>query len=349
MHISLLTKDDEENWNKFLKKHPLTSIFHTLNWKTVLENSFGFETIYLVAKAHDEIIEVLPLFLVKKPFLGEKIISIPHSGYYSAFLSENKTAINLLIDEAIDIAKSGKVKYLEIRTKHEVKELQDQGFNARQPLYFPEIKLVDHDYNLKIMSKGHRSAITQARKRGLEVVESDDMNDLKKIYSIMADLFHSYGSPIFSLNYIKNMFESLRDRDEIALLIILHKGKLIGGGIFLIYNNQVIYKNGACKKEYLQFRPYNALVWKAILMGLERRSEYLNLGGTPVSNEGLIRFKKNWGANMHKSLFYSVPLDGSPPEIEKYFNSFSLAKRIWQHLPKTLVTKLGPKVYEWIC
>jgi lipid II:glycine glycyltransferase (peptidoglycan interpeptide bridge formation enzyme) len=349
LHISLLTKDDEVNWNKFIKKSPSSSIFHTLNWKEILENTFGFEEKCLIAKDNEEIIDVLPLFSVKKLFLGEKIVSIPHSGYCSAFLSENKIARNLLIKEAIAMAKDSQVKYLEIRTKHEVKELQDQGFSARQPLYFPEIKLVDHDYNLKIMSKGHRSAITQAKKKGIKIVTSNDIKDLKTVYSIMADLFQSYGSPIFSFNYLKNMWMSLHDRRELVLLVILHKGKLVGGGIFIVHNDQVIYKNGACKKEYLGSRPYNALVWESIMMGLERNLEYLNLGAAPVGQDGLIGFKKNWGASMHRSFFYYLPVGGNPPEIENYFNSFSLAKRIWRHLPRTLVANLGPKTYEWIC
>ena len=165
----------------------------------------------------------------------------------------------------------------------------------------------------------------------------------------MADLFQNFGSPIFNFNYLKNMWMSLHDYGELVLLKILQKGIIVGGGIFLFYNDQIIYKYGACKKEYLQFRPYNALIWEAILMGLERKMEHLNLGAVAVGEEGLIGFKKSWGANMHRSLFYYFPVEGNSPKIENYFNSFSLAKTIWRHLPRTLVNNLGPKTYEWIC
>ena len=108
--VSFCSKNDEIEWRDFIHSNENASIYHTLEWKNILEESFGFKAINMTLKYKNEILEILPLYLIKKPFLGKKIISIPLSGYHSTFLSNNTKAHGLLIKAIVDIAIKKKYK-----------------------------------------------------------------------------------------------------------------------------------------------------------------------------------------------------------------------------------------------
>ena len=133
------------------------------------------------------------------------------------------------------------------------------------------------------------------------------------------------------------------------LLTITHNNELIGGGIFFLFNNKLIYKYGACKKSFLSMRPYNALLWKAIELGIENKLHSFNLGAVSIRDEGLKKFKKNWGAEMNQGYFYYYLINGTLPEIDKYLDSYSIHKKVWRVLTKPVISYFGPKITEWIC
>ena len=85
------------------------------------------------------------------------------------------------------------------------------------------------------------------------------------------------------------------------------------------------------------------------MLGIERKARYFNFGATSIGDEGLLRFKKGWGANDCKGYFYYLPVKGKPPKIEDYLDSYKLAKKIWCHLPKAYLRMIGQNAYKWLC
>ena len=200
-----------------------------------------------------------------------------------------------------------------------------------------------------MMNSAHRGAIKKSINKGVSVVESDNIHDLKKIYDIMFDLFQDYGTPIFAYKYFESIWKYFKYNNYMKLLTVTQKGELIGGGLFFLFNDKIIYKYGACKKEILPMRPYNALLWKAIELGIENKLSSFDLGAVSIGDEGLQKFKKNWGAEMKQGYFYYYSIKGTLPEIDKYLDSYSIHKKVWRALPKPIISYIGPKITEWIC
>ena len=78
------------------------------------------------------------------------------------------------------ILRSSNIKYVEIRTHGEVIGLKEFNFVLKKTFYFPEVELVDTVTNFEMMDSAHRRAIRRSVKKGVYVVESDNINDLKK-------------------------------------------------------------------------------------------------------------------------------------------------------------------------
>jgi hypothetical protein len=84
--------------------------------KKYFGETFGFKAIFIAAYESSDIIDGLPLFSVSVLGLGIKIICIPQSGFYSAFLSDHNKVHKLLIKAAINMTQDEGVRYLEIRS-----------------------------------------------------------------------------------------------------------------------------------------------------------------------------------------------------------------------------------------
>ena len=202
MKVSLLTEQDWPEWDRFIKAHPNSSLYHTLEWKNILEATFGYKARFLVVSSGPNIIDVLPLFLVTLLGLGKKLICIPQSGSYSAFLSDNIIAHNLLVEAAVKMAKTEGVKYLEIRSNAPSNELIQHNFLERHPFYFPHLELLDVSTNKKLLSNAHKRNVAKAKKNGVVVELSQNKSDLKTFYSMLEEMYRDYGTPIYKYSYI---------------------------------------------------------------------------------------------------------------------------------------------------
>ncbi|MBK7360856.1 MAG: hypothetical protein IPJ01_00675 [Micavibrio sp.] len=69
MSISELDSGHEEAWNDFVQNNPNGTFFHLAGWKKVMEGAFGFKTFYLMGKNGGSVTGILPLALVRRPFL----------------------------------------------------------------------------------------------------------------------------------------------------------------------------------------------------------------------------------------------------------------------------------------
>ena len=61
-------------WDKFVRKTDQGTMYHSLGWKNVIEKTFGFRSMYLMALSRTEEIQgILPLFLMKD-VIGKKYL-----------------------------------------------------------------------------------------------------------------------------------------------------------------------------------------------------------------------------------------------------------------------------------
>jgi lipid II:glycine glycyltransferase (peptidoglycan interpeptide bridge formation enzyme) len=72
-------------------------------------------------------------------------------------------------------------------------------------------------------------------------------------------------------------------------------GEIIAGAIFLIFNNQVVFKYGASDSRYQHLRANNLVMWEAIRRSIANGYRNLCLGRTEPENKGLLQFKRGWG------------------------------------------------------
>ena len=350
MNFNIKILDDKDSlWQEIysLKNY---SIYHTKEWKSLVEESFNHTAYYLSALSDGRLLDVLPFFLIKKTGLGAKLISTPYESCHGAFLSMDKDVHRNLIERAIDYGKNTKVKYVEIRSKNPVDILKEYNFEEFSPFITTEISLKTVDQNWNSLSAKHRRNVRNAQKKGVRVKSASNISDMETFYKILRHHYKSIGVPFFNNKFFCKIWQKLIENDRGSLLITEFENKIIGGHLLLHSGDTLISKYSAHRTDgkYKSVYASYASNWSAIEFGIQNNYKQFNMGITGSSNVGLIHFKSSFGGENNPVFFYYFAINGRVPNLAKYYDEYSSIKKIWSFLPTFFTTFLGQKINEWI-
>lgn len=106
----------QEEWNSFAIAQNGYTHFHRCEWRALIENVFGHECLYLCARdSNGALCGILPLVRVRSVVFGHYLVSMPFLNYGGPL--GDSSGIHALVNEAVAIAKEGRVKLLELRSR----------------------------------------------------------------------------------------------------------------------------------------------------------------------------------------------------------------------------------------
>ncbi|MDD5416960.1 MAG: GNAT family N-acetyltransferase [Candidatus Aenigmarchaeota archaeon] len=322
---------DEERWKHFVRFSNST-IFHTIEWRNVIRDTFGYKPYYIVSTNEGTTNGCFPMFCVKSFIFGKRYISLPFSFAAGPIYTDVKF-LKELLTEAKRVSKDS--KYLEIRTKDKIPVdiVKEFELNENTDTFMSVLELTDIDTIWKEMDKKHRNAIRKAEKDGLKVREGTE-NDLRAYHRLKMRLSaKKYGIPSEPLLFYQKMWEEMHKKNLVKLFVAEYEGKIIGGIILLMHKDEILYFSGAADEKYLNVKPYNLLVWEAIKYSLKNRYKYFNFGTS--ENKGLLDFKESFGAKSVQIPVYSTSELGKAA-------GYGLFTKIWKRIPTRLSKFVGP-------
>ena len=349
IEIRVLT-DNDSLWDQ-IDSVDTYSLYHKREWKNLIEETFGNFGYYLAASDSGILIDVLPLFLIKNPIMGKKLVSTPYEGCSGGFSSSNVEARHKIISEILKNARQLNVKYVEIRSLSPIEELKQYGFLEATPFVIFEVPLINLDENFKMLSANHRRNVRIAKKKRVSVVLASRWEEMNAFYNILSDHYKTIGLPFFGRMFFKKIWCDLVVKKHASLLLAKKAQKIIGGHLLFFSGKKIVSKYSAYRKD-LECKKINAsyaLFWEGVRLGIERKCSVFNLGITGEHNTGLLDFKTRFGADKALVHFYSLPVSGNVPDYALYYNSFQLPKKIWKIAPYGLTNFLGQKINKWIC
>ncbi len=106
----------------------------------------------------------------------------------------------------------------------------------------------------------------------------------------------SMGCPLNHDNYFFTLWDTFAVTGTLRLLLAEYEGNTIAGIILFASDTTLHYAYGASDEHHLKLAPNNLLYWDAITWGCEQGYKVFDLGRTARDNEGLMEFKRRWGA-----------------------------------------------------
>lgn len=347
--VRALEAGDSRQWIDFLKRHPQANLYHTPEWRDLLVEVFGHSPVYLVAESEGKVSGVLPLFFVRAPFLGSKLISIPYDIGSGGALAADAASERALVEQAVKIAERRKVNYLELRYSAPRDFLESMGFQKSEPVLISEMDLGPEEQVWLKAEKDHRKAVQKAEKRGIEVREAVTLDDYREFERVQLQVFRDFGTPPYGSNYFPALWKKLLPAGEVKILLSYLDGQCVGGLVLFGWGKNLVSKFAACLPHAVPLRAYAALYWRAIQIGIQLGYERLSWGTSSRDQTGLIEFKERWGAVTRPGVLYSLPVRGKIPDISKYYDSSGLERRVWRKLPIPLTQMGGAILSRWFC
>lgn len=338
----------DDRWKAFVAAAPNANAFHHPAWSDVLVESYGYRPfVVTMCDAAGEIQAGLPVLEVASPLTGRRWIALPFTDH-CRLLSRDQASSD---PDQADLGQGGLteaalIRYLEaLRREAGIPSLELRTeIPARDGIYLDDSQVL-HLLRLspdpqEVFDGFHHSQvqrnIARAEREGIEIRRGEGRKALDTFYALHLDTRHRLGVPVQPRHYFDLLGQKLLDTGLGFILLAYAGAHPVAGAVFLTYQNTLTYKYGASNSEYWSLRPNHALFWTAIRWGCEHGYEIFDWGKTAADNEGLQRFKGQWGAEA-LPLVYSM-LDTRRSDVAP---RAALSKR-WSGLMETVIRK-SPK------
>lgn len=276
-------------WNEFLQGCDRATIYHTPEWKSVLEKSFGYESKYIfVINDFGQIAGELPLFYVKSRLFGYHVSSLPFA--HSCGYIGDQSFKNDALEQAISVSENSRSRYLEIRDGS-----NNSKFNEAGSFYTHVLNLSARPEQVwsKLDKGSVRWAVKKSKQLGTTVTSSINKEDLRDFYELNCLTKKDIGVPCHPWKFFTELFDLMGK--FISLYIVNYKGGTIAGGIMIYFKDTVLYGYGAANPRYLDVHPYNAFIWASIEDACNKGFSNFDFGRSSENEPGLRNFKKRWG------------------------------------------------------
>ncbi len=324
-----------------MEAHPHGSAFHLTAWKQVIENVFGYTPhYYVLTDENDKIRGILPLFLIKTPLLGGKLISLPFA-VYAGILADGSTEKSELVEFAAKLGKQLGVKYIELRNRFE-----DQTCGLPRIDRYVTFQFSAKDTPEELIEALPRKSRNMTRKVLKMPYSSRILNNgLGRFYELYSINLRRLGTPVFPEKHFHELlrcFGKLVDCREIVL-----DGTTVASSINLLFKGEMHTFYAASDQNFLQHSPNNFMYFDHMLWGARNGYPVFDYGRSRLDT-GPYHFKRNMGAEP-VPLPYEVLLVNQRelPNLSPANPRFNLAIRIWQRLPLAVTRWIGPSLLRF--
>jgi len=308
--LKITTKEDMEQYQKFIQSHPKGHFMQSKEW-TEVKSNWKNEMI-AVKDEQGNIKGAMSILIRKIPFFNNTLMYSPRGPVCDI---HDFDTMQQLIAEAKEIAKEYKGYVLKIDPDVEKEDAEfaqmlnklgfrikgdSKNFEGIQPRFVFRLN-VKGKTEEQVMQEFHnktRYNIRVAMKKGVEV-RIGSREDLPDFHKVMVETGVRDEFVVRSIEYFEKMYDCLAP-EHLRLYLAYYEGKLIAGTIAVLYGNKCWYVYGASSNEHRNVMPNYLLQWEMIKWAIESGCDIYDFRGVSGDLDennplyGLYRFKKGF-------------------------------------------------------
>jgi FemAB-related protein (PEP-CTERM system-associated) len=317
-------------------------------WLRLVAGVYGYAVNWLTTSTQDgRITGLLPVCTLASPLTGKRVVALPFSDH-CPLLAEDEASANDLIDQAIRQAREQKARYLELRTGVNT-VLARRADLAQSDLYVRWVLPLSSDAQTlwSALRKPVQRQIKKAQNQGVQVRLAERREEVEHYYRLhLQTRSKKHGMPAQPRRYFYALWDAFSAERRVQVLLAEYQGAVIAGMILLGSGAAIRYAYGASDEAFLHLAPNNLLMWKAIEWGCQQGYQTLDMGRTACDNEGLMEFKRRWGATQEPLPYYYYPQVAGLVSTSEQSRKFQLLTACWRHLPLQVAGSLGGRLYK---
>lgn len=298
--FNALSNKELEDWSLLLTHVEQASIFQTSGWVGLIVDFFDAKAEVIFSYEENELVGIFPYYIHKYKRIFSKssttMFETPYGGPVT--LNRNRTewirqilnfqlkGIRLVSSKIIFpphvLFDSQLYKNCIVKTKSTI----ELNINKSEEELWTGLN------KMKIRN------IKKAVKNGLEINE-DANNNLEGYYNLLEQTYSRLGlSKPIEFKFYQKLFDDLYALKRVKLVTVLFDSKPIASAIFLLFNNTIIYWQGASSSDYMKYGPNDLIHWHIIKNG------------------------KNWGYTKYNMLHFHDAKGNEISSLKNYKMSF---------------------------
>lgn len=348
IEILELSEAFEASYEEFIRNRSDSNIYHTLEWKNLIEKVYSFDSHYLLAFEGHKLVGVLPLFYANTLVKGRRYTSIPFS-HHVPLLADSEVARHKLLSSLFGLMEAYRVPQSELRNIF-------QTDNSRVKLYSQnfltsiELKLTKGELWNNLNKSSIQRSIKKAVKSDLEIDSSNTLEAYRSFYELQAITRKKQGAPMYSYSLFENLANLCAPMGYSKCYLARCGKKPVAGLIVLSFGTTAIYGYGGSldDPDYLAMRPNHLLMWNAMLDAKNSNYATFDMGSTPENHDTLLRYKKGWGGATER-LYYSYVFSGKRSQVlSRDSKSLHVVSQLIKYAPVALNKFIGPYLLRQI-
>jgi|SRR5580658_1725711 hypothetical protein len=333
-------------WDELVATHPKASVFHQKGWLKALASSYGYRPVVLTSTPPGERLSDGIVFCeIKSWITGSRLVSLPFADHAEPLLNECGDPFELTTEWLRTERSEQNWKYIELRPLSWGMHA-DGPLSVSQSYWFhtldltPSLEQVFRNLHKNCIQRRIRRA--EREKLSYEKGCSEELvNDFYKLLMITRRRHHLLPQP---RGWFRNLVACMNPNVEIRLA---RKGNVpIAAILTLRHSNTVVFKYGCSdeKLHHLAGMPY--LFWKMIEESKKAGAEQIDFGRTDLENDGLIRFKDQFGTTRRRITYFRYPQ--SVRERDVATSCLPATRALFSVLPDAFSSRAGQLLYRHI-
>jgi len=343
MDLQLLNPLEIPNWDVLLLRSGDQSIFHTALWASVLIKTYGYRPIYIASFEGGLFSFLMPIMEVVSPFTGKRGVSLPFSDQCPPHVLRDE-CLQAGLQHAKVCGEENGWRYLELRDNRYCTE----GITAWETFFIHNVDLNNTESELfASLADGNRRSIRKSIKEGVTIKKEQSFNSLKSFYRLHCITRKRHGLPPQPFTFFKNIFSLIISRGLGTIISADYAGKTIAASVYFHFGQEVLYKYGASEIACQHLRPNNQIMWEALRWYSQQGYKNMNLGRTSLENQGLLRYKRNWGAKEYQ-IYYTKFDIKNRTYIQERRGLGNIPTKLLARLPISVLRIIGRLAYKHI-
>jgi hypothetical protein len=339
-HVEQLDRSNLDDWERLNEKSQDGGFYHTMQWKKVLERSFGGDSMYLIAYEGSEPVALCPLF--KHSRKGLKALGPPpatDSGNIVVEGAEKNDLMRAIIKTTASLARENRCAYLILKSiKLEAFEtLRDACMEKYRNTFpypvdgelvldleqFPPSKIWDDVFNSR---DSQRKYIRRFEKAGFQFREANSTKDLDTFYQYYSANLEHIGVKPFDREHFDILHDECRHQD-IRVNLLEREGEVAGGILALLHpqtGNMYLRYMALNRKIQSTYHPPFAMYWEAINYAFEQGYRKVHFGTNTKDDKDIsYHIKKGFGCHYVDHYADLVPLNRVYAMVNNLYLAFN--------------------------
>lgn len=339
----------DPRWSQVLSEHPRASVFHSCAWLEALRRTYGYEPVaYTTSCPEGPLTDALLFMRVDSWLTGHRLVSLPFSDHCD-FLVEDPVRLQTIFRAIERDAREKNWRYIETRPLAPIAISTNLGLST-ETYCFHQVDL--HPDLATLFRNLHKNSIQRkilrAEREALRYEEGNSEALLDHFYRMLVITRQRHRVPAQPREWFLNLMDCFGDALKIRLA---YKGtQAIAGMLTLQFKDTLIYKYGCSDADFNKLGSMHLLYWRSIEDAKKAGLKVFDLGRSDADQPGLITFKGRWGATQSSIVYTRYAAPGDKPGLLDPIGRWkvNLAKRVFSHVPKSVLSFVGSKLYKHI-